>query len=93
MEKETNPEATMAKMRKILERDFSPSLLSLTDESHLHRHHSQKGSGGHFRLHIQSMHFNGKNPVERHRMVYDSLGELMDGEIHALSMKCDAVES
>ena len=85
-------ERTMDKIRHILERDFSPTHFVLTNESHLHQHHPQKGTGGHFNLHIQSALFNKKTLVERHRMIYTSLQELMDREIHAISMKCEPTE-
>jgi BolA protein len=31
--------------------------------------------------------FSGKSLVERHRMIYDALGDAMHREIHALSIK------
>ena len=31
--------------------------------------------------------FDGHNLVQRHRKVYEAMGELMNHEIHALSMK------
>jgi acid stress-induced BolA-like protein IbaG/YrbA len=43
--------------------------------------------GVHFEARIVSAAFAGKAPLARHRMVYAALGELMGGEIHALSMK------
>ena len=36
---------------------------------------------------IVSDNFNDKTLIERHRLVYDAMGELMKHEIHALSMK------
>lgn len=41
----------------------------------------------HFRVAIVSSEFNGKSLVERHRMVYDALGdELKTGGLHALNI-------
>ena len=34
-----------------------------------------------------SSQFAGKLPLARHRMVYATLGSLMGGEIHALSLR------
>ena len=43
--------------------------------------------GVHFEALIVSERFEGKRPLERHRMVYATLGERMGGEIHALSLR------
>lgn len=43
--------------------------------------------GQHFEARIVSGDFAGKNTVQRHRMVYATLGDRMGGEIHALSMQ------
>ncbi len=46
------------------------------------------GSDGvHFEATVVHSDFAGKLPLARHRMVYAALGELMGGEIHALSLK------
>lgn len=43
-------------------------------------------SGGHFAVQIVSSAFAGKTLVQRHRMVYAALGDLMRRDIHALSI-------
>ena len=43
--------------------------------------------GVHFEATVVSAAFAGKLPLARHRMVYATLGDLMGGEIHALSLK------
>jgi acid stress-induced BolA-like protein IbaG/YrbA len=43
--------------------------------------------GVHFEATVVSSAFAGKLPLARHRMVYATLGNLMGGEIHALSLK------
>ena len=43
--------------------------------------------GVHFEATVVAAAFAGKLPLARHRMVYATLGELMGGEIHALSLK------
>lgn len=45
------------------------------------------GDGQHFEAVIVASAFSGKNRVERHRLVYQALGDRMRAEIHALSMK------
>jgi BolA protein len=61
--------------------------LTLQDESALHAgHEGAKSGGGHFRLQIVSEDFTGLSRVERHRLVYDALYELMVRDIHALAI-------
>ena len=43
--------------------------------------------GVHFEATVVAAAFAGKLPLARHRMVYATLGELMGGAIHALSLK------
>ncbi|MBN8213748.1 MAG: BolA family transcriptional regulator [Xanthomonadales bacterium] len=47
----------------------------------------QGDDGVHFEALVVCDAFKGKLPLARHRMVYATLGELMSGEIHALSLK------
>lgn len=41
----------------------------------------------HFDAIVVSADFAGKRPLQRHQMVYKTLGDLMGGEIHALSIQ------
>ena len=59
--------------------------LDIIDESHNHANHSQS-SGGHFRVRIVSEDFKDRSLIERHRMVYEVLGDMLKNEIHALSI-------
>ena len=66
---------------------LSPVSIELFDESGSHiGHEGAKGGGSHFRLDIVSGHFAGKSRLERHRMIYHCLGDLMHREIHALAI-------
>ena len=47
----------------------------------------QGEDGVHFEATVVCAAFAGKLPLARHRMVYATLGELMGGAIHALSLK------
>lgn len=75
-------------IRERLTAAFSPEQLDIIDESHLHAGHpGARSGGGHFVASIVSEAFAGKNMLERHRMIYDALGDAMQTEIHALSIK------
>lgn len=66
---------------------LEPLGLDIIDESHLHAGHAgARDGGGHFRLTIVSSRFAGRPTMERHRLVYDAVGDLMKRDIHALSI-------
>ncbi len=50
-------------------------------------HLSVVGDGQHFEAVVVSVEFAGKSRVQRHQRVYQTLGDRMREEIHALSMK------
>ena len=47
----------------------------------------QSDDNTHFDATVISAAFAGKRPLQRHQMVYKALGELVGGEIHALSIR------
>ena len=62
--------------------------IEIVDESHLHVGHPGASSGGgHFHVTIVAKNFDGLSRVARHRLIYDALGDAMQEEIHALSIK------
>jgi len=72
---------------------FSPSMLQVKDQSHLHAgHEGARSGGGHFDVRIVSDAFAGKRPLQRHRMIFDALGAMMDSEIHALRITAKSPE-
>lgn len=86
----TGPVATEILRR--LNSALSPSRVELTDDSEKHRGHGGYNPAGesHFSLEIESEAFSGKSRVERQRMIYKALGELMHERIHALSIRAIA---
>lgn len=79
--------ARIEEIRRRLAAAFAPQACELEDESHLHAGHAGAASGaGHFRLRIVSDRFASLNRIARHRLVYDSLGDMMTSEIHALNI-------
>ena len=79
-------------MRARLEAALAPTALTLIDDSEKHRGHGGYNPAGesHFSLAIESAAFTGKSRVERQRMIYRALGQLMDERVHALSIKAKA---
>jgi BolA protein len=79
-------------MLRRLDSSLSPASLELTDDSEQHRGHGGYNPAGesHFTLRIESAAFTGKSRVERQRMIYAALGDLMRERVHALSIRAQA---
>jgi BolA protein len=79
-------------MLRRLNSALSPIRIELVDDSEAHRGHGGYDPAGesHFSLTIESPAFAGKSRVERQRMVYAALGDLMRERVHALSIKAAA---
>lgn len=70
---------------------LQPEQLAIEDRSHEHAGHAGAATGrGHFHVDIVAAAFAGEPPVARHRRVYAALGELMQTDIHALSLRAKA---
>ncbi len=75
-------------IRQRLTAAFAPTTLEIVDDSAKHAGHAgARSGGGHFAVDIVSAAFAGKPLLQRHRMVYDALGDMMQSEIHALSIQ------
>jgi BolA family transcriptional regulator, general stress-responsive regulator len=85
--RKTGPVAT--EMLARLNSALSPTAIELIDDSEQHRGHGGYNPAGesHFSLAIESPAFVGKSRVERQRMVYAALGDLMRERVHALSIR------
>lgn len=70
---------------------LAPQHLAIEDDSARHAGHAgARGGGGHYRVTIVSARFAGEDPIARHRLIYQALGEAMGREIHALSIRAYA---
>lgn len=76
------------RIRALLTEALAPQSLQVADDSHRHAGHAgARGGQGHFGVDIVSAAFAGKLPLARHRLVYAALGEMMQADIHALSIR------
>ena len=79
-------------VRDAIERNLKEALrplrLEIEDESQRHAGHAGARPEGesHFRLTVVADSFEGKSRIERQRMVYAALKDLMATRIHALSL-------
>ncbi|MGO4549642.1 BolA family protein [Lysobacter sp. 2RAF19] len=76
------------RIRSLLEAALSPQSLQVVDDSARHAGHAGARDGrGHFDVDIVSDAFAGLLPLARHRKVYAALGQMMETDIHALSIR------
>ncbi|WP_375280598.1 BolA family protein [Pseudooctadecabacter sp.] len=68
---------------------FTPSMLNVINESHLHAGHAgDDGTGeSHWRVEIASDAFEGQSRIAKHRAIHAALGPEVMGRIHALSLQ------
>ena len=81
------PDTRLERIRTRLESTLAPIALDVGDDSALHVGHAGAASGGgHYSVKIVSDRFEGLRLVMRHRLVYDSVRDMMNTEIHALAI-------
>ena len=79
-------------MQQRLQKAFAPTFLKIVNESEKHRGHGQgpKGLGlaeTHFAIKMASARFVGLSRLDRHRLVFKVLADLMPDPIHALRLE------
>lgn len=79
-------EVVIKQIRQRLQEALAPSALDILDEGDQHIGHAGEGQG-HYRVRIASQAFAGKTPIQRHRLVYDAVDDLMGHGIHALAIE------
>lgn len=76
-----------AEIEERLRLALQPLHIDIKDESARHAGHAgARDGGGHYDVTIVSSRFADKSLLQRHRLVYDALGEAMRKDIHALSI-------
>ncbi|MYM28431.1 BolA/IbaG family iron-sulfur metabolism protein [Duganella sp. CY15W] len=82
-----NQDTRLERMRARFIDKLNPVELVLDDDSAAHAGHAGAASGGgHYNVRIVSLQFEGLKLVTRHRLVYDSVHDMMHKEIHALAI-------
>tara|TARA_B100000900_G_scaffold396097_1_gene395101 strand:+ start:841 stop:1110 length:270 start_codon:yes stop_codon:yes gene_type:complete len=74
-------------IKRRLEEKLDLVHFEIKDFTGRHLNHKLHEGGFHLETTIVSDDFTDKTLIERHRVVYNAMGELMKHEIHALSMK------
>jgi BolA protein len=66
---------------------LEPELIDIEDDSTSHAGHAGNTGGGHYNLLIVSQAFEGLSLLQRHKLVFAQVDELMQSQIHALSIR------
>jgi BolA protein len=74
-------------IRTLLQQRLQPTHLEVRDDSAAHKGHASAGGKGHFRLRIVSTYFEGLKPLQRHRLVNETLAPLFETTLHAVAME------
>jgi BolA protein len=76
------------RIRATLQGAFAGAQVAVVDDSARHAGHAgAQGGAGHFLVRIESQAFTGRSRIERHRLVYEALAEMLPREIHALNIE------
>jgi BolA protein len=81
---------TATRLERLTERlqALEPEELEVVDDSHHHHGHAGAQDGrGHFTVLVVSKRFAELNTLRRHRLVYETVGDMMTTDIHALSIQ------
>ena len=82
------PGQRLAAIEERLLKALAPLSVQVVDESHQHIGHAGARDGrGHFRVRVVADAFTGLPVLARHRAVYAAMGELMETDIHALTIE------
>ncbi|MEO8180102.1 MAG: BolA family transcriptional regulator [Deltaproteobacteria bacterium] len=68
-------------LRRLLEAAFPGAELQINDLT---------GTRDHYQVSVVAESFRGRTRMQQHRLVYQALGDLMRGPIHALSLQTSA---
>lgn len=85
---------TASQLEAALYKALQPEACTVTDDSAQHAGHAGAngtGFGTHFSVHVRARCFNGLTHVQRHRLVYDALRDLIAQGVHALVIKAEPV--
>jgi BolA family transcriptional regulator, general stress-responsive regulator len=79
------------RIRTALEAAFSPGLLEIVDESHLHHGHAGAAPGGetHYAVRIRADALSGLSRLAKHRAINEALRAEFASGLHALAIRAD----
>ena len=76
-------------IEKVLRNSFTPTILQIQNDSHLHAGHQHFDNPGetHFSIYIEALILNDKSLVQKHKMILKALEPLFLVGLHSISIK------
>jgi len=84
-----NTGVTADLIETVLREALQPVSIAVRDDSHLHAGHAGAKDGRHFHVTICAESFRGLSRVASHRLVYDSLRDVIPQGVHALAIQAE----
>ena len=79
-------------IKELLEKNINISFISIKDLRSRHTNHKTYSGGAHLKLLLVSDDFVGVSLVNRHRMIYAAISNMLKNEIHAISIKAKTID-
>ena len=73
-------------VRNMLKQEINVQHIKISDLTEGHKNHTHYDGGGHYKLIIVSEDFIDISLIQRHKKIYDILGDMVKQEIHAISI-------
>ncbi|MBY0273884.1 BolA family transcriptional regulator [Candidatus Binatia bacterium] len=78
----------MNELRNRITAALAADVVELQDDSAKHRGHAgARGGAGHYSVVVVASRFAGMTRVDRHRAVYDAVGDMIPHQVHALAVR------
>ena len=74
------------KILELIKSKLTVEHINIADLTNKHQHHKQYTGGGHYKLIVVSDDFKNLTLIKRHKLIYTILKDMLQNEIHALSM-------
>lgn len=71
---------------------LAPCEVHIRDDSKAHAGHAHGGVESHLAVFVIAARFQGLKPLERHRLIYAAVGDLLAGPLHALQIRAETPE-
>ena len=80
------------RIKIILQKHINIYSIFIDDLTWKHKKHPGNNNGGHFKITIISDRFSGMKILDRHKLIYHLLKDMIKHEIHALSLETKTID-
>tara|TARA_B100000029_G_scaffold364506_1_gene357698 strand:+ start:387 stop:668 length:282 start_codon:yes stop_codon:yes gene_type:complete len=80
------------KILKLIQSKINVEYIDINDFTSKHKKHKHYDQGGHYTLIVVSNDFKNISLLERHKIIYNILNDMLKKEIHALSITAKTID-